>query len=74
MSKNLAFYDPSSKKLHDLTDINRGLPYFVEVGSQTFRNDYKRGSLLENEEIHLGGDSPIFEIIYTNLEQRSIFS
>ena len=22
MSKNLAFYDPSSKKLHDLTDIN----------------------------------------------------
>ena len=34
----------------------------------------KRGSLLENEEPHLGGDSPIFEIIYSNLEQRSIFS
>ena len=24
MSKNLAFYDPSSKKLHDLTDISPG--------------------------------------------------
>ena len=34
----------------------------------------KRGSLLGNEEPHLGGDSPIFEIIYSNLEQRSIFS
>ena len=34
----------------------------------------KRGSLLGNEEIHLGGDSPIFEIIYRNLEQRSIFA
>ena len=34
----------------------------------------KRGSLLGNEEIHLGGDSPIFEIICSNLEQRSIFS
>jgi hypothetical protein len=34
----------------------------------------KRGSLSGNEEIHLGGDSPIFEIIYSNLEQRSIFS
>ena len=32
------------------------------------------GSLLGNEEIHLGGDSPIFEKIYSNLEQRSIFS
>ena len=35
---------------------------------------WKRGSLLGNEEIHLGGDSPIFEIEYSNLEQRSIFS
>ena len=35
---------------------------------------YKRGSLLGNEEPHLGGDSLIFEIIYSNLEQRSIFS
>ena len=26
MSKNLAFFDPSSKKLHDLTDINVRLP------------------------------------------------
>ena len=34
----------------------------------------KRGSLLGNEEHHLGGDLPIFEIIYSNLEQRSIFS
>ena len=34
----------------------------------------KRGSLLGNEEADLGGDSPIFEIIYSNLEQRSIFS
>ena len=34
----------------------------------------KRGSLLGNEEPHLGGDSPIFEMIYSNLEQRSIFS
>ena len=34
----------------------------------------KRGSLLGNEETHLGGDSPIFEIIYGNLEQRSIFA
>ena len=34
----------------------------------------KRGSLLGNEELDLGGDSPIFEIIYSNLEQRSIFS
>ena len=34
----------------------------------------KRGSLLGNEELHLGGDLPIFEIIYPNLEQRSIFA
>ena len=34
----------------------------------------KRGSLLGNEELDLGGDSPIFEIIYPNLEQRSIFA
>ena len=34
----------------------------------------KRGSLLGNEELALGGDSPIFEIIYPNLEQRSIFA
>ena len=36
--------------------------------------DLKRGSLLGNEELDLGGDSPIFEIIYHNLEQRSIFA
>ena len=36
-------------------------------------NFLKRGSLLGNEETHLGGDSPIFEIIYSNLEQTSIF-
>ena len=34
----------------------------------------KRGSLLGNEEHHLGGNSPIFEIEYSDLEQRSIFS
>ena len=34
----------------------------------------KRGSLLGNEELDLGGDLPIFEIIYPNLEQRSIFA
>jgi hypothetical protein len=34
----------------------------------------KRGSLLGNEEQHFGGDSPIFEIEYSNLKQRSIFS
>ena len=34
----------------------------------------ERGSLLGNEELHLGGDSPIFEIIHPNLEQRSIFA
>ena len=34
----------------------------------------KRGSLLGNEEVDLGGDSPIFEIIIPNLEQRSIFA
>ena len=34
----------------------------------------KRGSLLGNEEHHLGGDSPIFEIEYSDLEQRSIFT
>ena len=33
----------------------------------------KRGSLLGNEEPDLVGDSPIFEIEYSNLEQRSIF-
>ena len=37
-------------------------------------SEVKRGSLLGNEEIDLGGDSPIFEIEYSNLEQRSIFS
>ena len=34
----------------------------------------KRGSLSGNEEPHFVGDLPIFEIIYSNLEQRSIFS
>ena len=34
---------------------------------------FKRGCLLGNEEIHLGGDSPIFEIIYSNLEQLGQF-
>ena len=29
---------------------------------------------LGNEELDLGGDLPIFEIIYPNLEQRSIFA
>ena len=44
----------------------------IEIGE--LKRKMKRGSLLGNEEIHLGGDSPIFEIIYSNLEQRSIFS
>ena len=39
----------------------------------TLRFD-ERGSLLGNEEPHFVGDSPIFEIIYSNLEQKSIFS
>ena len=39
-----------------------------------FEGELKRGSLLGNEEPHLGGDLPIFKIIYSNLEQRSIFS
>ena len=39
-----------------------------------FFGNEKRGSLLGNEELDLGGDSPIFEIIYHNLEQRSIFA
>ena len=34
----------------------------------------KRGSLLGNEEPDLVGDSPIFGIEYSNLEQRSVFS
>ena len=34
----------------------------------------ERASLLGNEEVDLVGDSPIFEIIYSNLEQRSFFS
>ena len=32
------------------------------------------GILLGNEEVDLGGDLPIFEIVYSNLEQRSFFS
>ena len=34
----------------------------------------KRASLLGNEGTDLGGDSPFFEYIYPNLEQRSIFA
>ena len=37
------------------------------------KKKFKRGSLLGNEEHRLGGDSPIFEIKYSDLEQRSIF-
>ena len=35
---------------------------------------FKRASLLGNEDTDLGGDSPIFEIEYPNLEQKSIFA
>ena len=45
----------------------------ILIGAQVFGKG-KRGSLLGNEELDLGGDSPIFEIIYPNLEQRSIFA
>ena len=31
-------------------------------------------SLLGNEDTDLGGDSPIFEMEYPNLEQKSIFA
>ena len=49
--------------------------YFVtKIVMTYFENKLKRGSLLGNEQPHLGGDSPIFEILYSNLEQRSIFS
>ena len=57
-----------------------GISLFLEIVFNTivkFRfsfNGYKRGSLLGNEEVDLGGDSPIFEIIIPNLEQRSIFA
>ena len=34
----------------------------------------KRGSLLGNEETHMVGDSTVFEMVYPNLEQRSIFA
>ena len=33
LSKNLAFYDPSSKKLHDLTDINGAIASFELTSS-----------------------------------------
>ena len=46
------------------------LPYFIRMSCLNL----KRGTLLGNEEPHLGGDLSIFEIIYSNLEQRSIFS
>ena len=45
-----------------------------ENSNSSDKSILKRASLLGNEEPHLVGDSPIFEIIYSNLEQRSIFS
>ena len=55
-----------------------GIPFLLLKKILTFlKKDLKkvkRGSLLGNEELDLGGDSPIFEIIYPNLEQRSIFA
>ena len=44
------------------------------VRSSVFFFFSKRASLLGNEEIHLVGDSTIFEFIYPNLEQRSVFA
>ena len=35
---------------------------------------FQRASLLGNEDPDLVGDSPFFEYIYPNLEQRSIFA
>ena len=37
-------------------------------------NQTQRASLLGNEGTDLGGDSPFFEYIYPNLEQKSIFA
>ena len=51
---------------------DKGLEENVAISQKNL--SCKRGSLLGNEEHHLGGDLPIFEIIYSNLEQRSIFS
>ena len=58
---------PESQKVCNKATFNKGNFQFWTFSS-------KRGSLLGNEEIHLVGDSPIFEIEYSNLEERSNFS
>ena len=57
-----------------ITGILKNLKFSEILPMQCTWSVLKRGSLLGNEETDLGGDSPIFEIIYSNLEQRSIFS
>ena len=67
-------YEKKGENFQKFVKIFQFLSLFLWITNQFLVLLPKRGSLLGNEEIHLVGDLLIFEIEYSNLEQRSIFS